>query len=462
MKKKQILLVLATLFYSGIAFAQTQPQPKDPNADLPFRPNPQTNQKALQHFGNMKFGVYMNWGPYTLTGQEASWSMTNLKKYESNYSKWIPKGWNPNEWGNLIKTVGAKYFVWVAKHHDGFCLWNTKTTDNSVMHYPYHTDVTAEVVKMCKKYNIDLGLYLSIIDAHFSKWNQIYPHGAKMPGFPREIPQIASLTERQGLELIHEFHPFELWFDGGWLDGWRSSQYPKELEEAFRKAEPDILMTRLGNYVDDYPSMEAKIGTYRPYPWEMVSSVAYPRYSWGNDLKYKSVPFLVETLCRIVCGNGNYLLAFVPDANGKIPVVQEKIASELGSWVHQSSEAIFDTKGGPYYPNIWGGSTRKGNKVYLYILSEAPDTFHLPSLGEKIKSERVITGGKIIIKQNKKGLTVMAPAKEKDVEGVAIVELTLSHPVSEMIEASNPKSPIYEKVNKEVAPIQDRNGKVLN
>ncbi|MGH2645507.1 MAG: alpha-L-fucosidase, partial [Chitinophagaceae bacterium] len=348
-------------------------------------------------------------------------------------------------------------------HHDGLCYWDTKTTNNNIMDFPYHRDITADLAKMCRKYGINFGLYLSIIDAHFSKWNRIYPHGAKMPGFPEEIPQIANLTERQGLELIHEFHPFELWFDGGWLDGWRSSKYPKELEEAFRKADPNILLTRLGNYTDDYPSMEAKIGVYRPYPWETVTSIAYPRYSWGPDLHYKSVPFLVETLCRVICGNGNYLLAFIPDVNGQIPEVQQKMAKEMGGWVRKNSEAIFGTRGGPYYPNKWGGSTYRGNEVYLYILSEAPEGFTLPPIDAKILSVSVLSGSNVIsVKQTSKGLTVVAPNKEKDAEGVAILKLTLEHGVHNMIEASNPKSALYENIDKDAVPIQDRNGKVLN
>lgn len=220
------------LFFSFADFALSAT--KYPNAATPFTPNPQTNQEALAHFANEKFGVYFSWGPYTLMGKEASWSMTNRKEYESYYPKWNPVGFNIDDWGNLCKTLDAKYVVWVAKHHDGFCLWNTKTTDNNVMDIPFHTDVTAEVAKMCKRYGLDFGIYLSIMDIHFSKWNHPYAHGDKMPGFPAEIPEIAKYTERQGLELIHEFHPFELWFDGGWLDGWRSSQYPKQLEDAFR------------------------------------------------------------------------------------------------------------------------------------------------------------------------------------------------------------------------------------
>lgn len=155
--------------------------------------------------------------------------------------------------------------------------------------------------------------------------------------------------------------------------------------------------------MDDYGSMEAKIGVYSKYPWETVTSIAYPRYTWGPDLKYKSVPYLIESLSRVVCGNGNYLLAFIPDVNGKIPAAEQKIAVEMGAWVHKSADAIFDTHAGPYYPNKWGGSTSRGSKVYLYIMSEAPEKFSLPPLGARIISTEMITDGVIKVIQTKKG-----------------------------------------------------------
>lgn len=412
----------------------------------------------------MKFGVIIHWGPHTLSGKEISWSMSNAKKYSSWNKKWDPKNWNPDNWGDIINELGAKYLVWVAKHHDGFCEWNTQTTNYNVMHTPYHKDVTAEIAKMCRKYGIDLGLYLSIMDAHFSGWNRIYPHGTKMPGFPQEIPELANYVKRQGLELIHKYHPFELWFDGGWLDGWRSSKYPKGLATTFRNADSAILMTRLGNYVNDYGSMEAKVGAYSPYPWETVTSVSYPRYSWGWNLHFKSVPYLVQSFCRTIIGNGNYLLAFVPAPSGKIQEKQQKIAKKMGTWVHKNSTAIFGTRAGPYYPNKWGGSTHRGNEVYLFILKEAPKKFYLPPIGTKVLSTRVISGSKgIKVKQNKEGgLTVIAPKNAKDAKGVAVVALRLKHAVNKMIEASNPKSPLHLDIKKAPKPIQNRGGKVSN
>jgi len=459
MKRKQFILPFLSFVCAVNIMAQSKP--KDSNASLPFEPNPQTDKKALEHFANEKFGVMLTWGPYTMNGQEASWSMHDRAAYESYYTKWMPKGFDTNAWGKLFTTLGAKYLVWVTKHHDGLCLWDTRTTDNNIMNLPYHENITADFANMCKKYGMNFGAYISIIDVHDSKWNRVYPHGAKMPGFPEQVPQIAQLLKDQTLELIKEFHPFVLWFDGAWLDGWRSSKYPVELENVFRRSEPNALITRLGNNTDDFESMEAKIGTYRQYPWETVTSVAYPRYSWSPDLKYKTVPYLIETLSRIVCGNGNYLLSFIPDADGRIPAAQQKIAAEMGAWVHKNAKAIFGTRGGPYYPNNWGGSTHKGRKVYLYILPEAPEKFLLPTIGAKIIKTKIINGGNILIKPTDKKLVIDAPVNERGVEGVTIVELTLDHEVSGMIEASRTNTKINGSVNDDVRPIEDRKGKVL-
>lgn len=459
MKRKQICSSIFLLIYVTNILAQ--PKPKDPNASLPFRPNPQTNEKALKHFTDEKFRVIVHWGPYALNGWEASWSMHNREEYESYYGKWTPKDFNADAWGKLFQTLGAKYLVWVTKHHDGFCLWDTKTTDNNIMNFPYRENITVDFAKICKKYGMDFGAYLSIIDVNDSKWNRVYAHGDKMPGFPEQISQIAKLIKDQTLELINEFHPSVLWFDGAWLDGWRSSNYPVNLENTFRKASPDILITRLGNNTDDFESMEAKIGTYRQYPWETVTSVAYPKYSWTPNLKYKSVPYLVETLSRVVCGNGNYLLAFIPNTDGGIPEEQQKIATEMGAWVHKNAQAIFGTSGGPYYPNSWGAVHAKTQKFIFNILSESPDTLSLPSIGAKVLKTKIINGGKISIKSSNKDLTIYAPVNERGSEGVSIVELTLDHEISGMIEAFRPNTKIKESINGDVRPIEDRKGKVL-
>lgn len=460
MKRKEVILLTLSFVCTVSIIAQSKP--KDRNGSLPFTSNPQTDTSALEHFADEKFGVMLTWGPYTMDGKEASWSMHNRAAYESYYTRWQPKGFNADMWGKLFTTLGAKYLIWVTKHHDGLCLWDTKTTDNNIMNLPYHENITADFANVCKKYRIDFGTYISIIDAHDSKWDKIYAHGDQMPGFPEQVPQIAKLLKNQTLELIKEFHPFVLWFDGAWLDGWRSSKYPVKLENVFRMAAPNVLITRLGNNTDDFESMEAKIGTYRPYPWETVTSVAYPRYSWTPDLKYKTVPYLVETLSRVVCGNGNYLLSFIPDADGRIPVVQQKIAFQMGAWVHKNAKAIFGTRGGPYYPNDWGGSTHKGHHVYLYILSEAPEKFSLPPIGAKIIKTQVINGGNILIKLINKGLVIDAPLKERGTEGVTIIELTLDQEISGMIEASKHASQIKTSIDSDVRPIEDRKGKVLN
>ena len=123
----------------------------------------------------------------------------------------------------------------------------------------------------------------------------------------------------------------------------------------------------------DFVSMEAKIGAYRATPWEMVTSTAYPTYSYNDHIKYKPAGYFLQILSRVACGNGNLLLNFVPDVEGEIGPEQQQIAQGIGGWLKTNGAAIYGTQGGPWYPNAWGGSTRHGKTVFIQLLPEAPE-----------------------------------------------------------------------------------------
>ena len=211
-------------------------------------------------------------------------------------------------------------------------------------------------------------------------------------------------------------------------------------------ANPKVLFTRLGNDVDDFECMEARIGAFLPEPWEMVSSVAYPTYSYNTRIKYKTPEYLVQTLSRVVCGNGNLLLNFVPDVEGAIPDVQMKLAGEIGGWLKTNGDAIYGTRGGPWYPGAWGGSTRKGGKVFLQLLPEAPEALTLSACSAKVLSARVLGGKPIPVKQSEAGLELTVPNSVRDPK-VTVVELTLDAETKGMIEASKQHMPVKRKTD---------------
>lgn len=401
-------------------------------------------EAALQRFANMRFGIMFHWGPAVLRNQEISWSMSNRAKYESVYQKFDPKDFDPDAWAKLGNAVGARYMIYVCKHHDGFCMWNTKTTDNNIMNTPFKRDVVGELATACRRHGLVFGTYLSIMDIHEAKWNHCYPARTEMPGYPAGIPHIAEFTKQQTLELLKKYHSRIMWYDGGWLEGWRDSDGPFEVAEVIRKFNPNVLITRLGNQVDDYECMEARIGAYRSKPWEMVTSVAYPTYSYNTRIKYKPAAYFIQTLSRVVCGNGNLLLNFVPNMQGAIPDEQLKLAREIGGWLKINGEAVYGTLGGPWYPGAWGGSTRKGKDIFVYLLPDAPGVLHLPSCGAKVVGSRLLGGGTLTVTQSDDGIEISVPESARDSK-VTVVELTMDKEVNGMIEASKHLLPARKK-----------------
>jgi alpha-L-fucosidase len=323
------------------------------------------------------------------------------------------------------------------------------------MNTPFKRDVVAELSKACRQQGLMFGTYLSIMDIHEDKWNRCYAARTQMPGYPEGIPHITEFTAAQTAELLTKYNSQMMWYDGAWLAGWRTSDAPATVEDVIRWANPRALITRLGNDADDYECMEARIGTYRAVPWEMVTSVAYPTYSYNTHIKYKTASFFIQTLSRVVCGNGNLLLNFVPDTEGAIPPEQQQIAEEMGDWLKTNGQAVYGTRGGPYYPNTWGGSTRRGKTIYLFLLPEAPETLQLPPCGAKVVSSRTLTGGGVSISQTDDGIAINLPQSSRDPK-TTVVELTMDTEVQDMVQDSRPKLPVKIKQNALPAPIEER------
>jgi alpha-L-fucosidase len=448
----------AILCFSTITIAAepaTRPATASVSADQPRPTNPHSDQQSLDRFADDRLGIMFHWGPAVLRNNEISWSMSNRAKYESVYKDFNPKHFDPDQWAALGNTLGAKYMTYVCKHHDGFCMWDTKTTDNNVMNTPFKRDVVAELSAACDRHGLMFGTYLSIMDIHEDKWDRCYAARTPMPGYPAGIPHITDFTARQTNELLTKYHSQMMWYDGGWLAGWRQSDGPATVEAVIRKDNPKALITRLGDGVDDYECMEARIGTYRSVPWEMVTSVAYPTYSYNTHIKYKPASYFIETFSRVVCGNGNLLLNFVPDADGAFPPEQQKIAADIGKWTRANAKAIFGTRGGPYYPNTWGGSTRKDERIFIFALPEAPELLALPACGAAVQRANLLSGADVTFRQTGAGIELSIPQAIRD-PAVTVIELTMDRPVTHMVQASRPKTPVKIKQNAVPAPIEER------
>ena len=412
--------------------------------------------KAESRFADMRFGVMMHWGPGVLHKKEISWRMPEIggrKKYEAIYPNFNPQKFNADEWASLVDLAGGKYAVYVTKHHDGFCMWDTKTTDINVMNTPFKVDVTGEFAKACRQKGLAYGTYLSIMDVHEAKWEQVYGSQEDMPGYPEGIPHILNFTTRQCLELVRQYDPDIMWFDGQWLEGW-NKDIAANLYDRLKEEKPELLITRIQsrpplgsdgswdykNNVGDYHSMEFKIGGYMKTPWEVVTSIGIHNYSYNDQMTYFTPGKMIEKLTRVWCGNGNFLLGFVPDFDGAIPEVQKEIAKEIGDWIRANSEAVYGTRGGPWYPTQWGGSTCKGKNVYVYALPDAPQVIRLSASTAKVLNARVLsTGTSVEFDQDEEGLNLILPESIRDPKAT-VIRLTMDKEINGMLDHRKERS----------------------
>jgi alpha-L-fucosidase len=376
-----------------------------------FKPDP----AAMRRWQEMRFGMFIHWGPVSLTGQEIGWSRgkpTPIETYDNLYREFNPVKFNADEWVSIAKAAGMKYVVLTTKHHDGFCLWDTKFTDYNIMNGPFKRDVTRELADACRKQGIAFGAYYSVCDWYHPDFPLTSPHG-EVKREKSDLDAYNRFLLAQIRELITNYGPLiTIWND-----------VPQEFKgrgtptiQLVRELQPDILINDRTGDGGDYSTPEQKIGAFdMTRPWEScMTTSAHNAWAWGGD--QDGVKPLAECLLMLIrgaAGDGNVLLNVGPRPDGIIDPAQAALLKEMGDWLQKYGESIYATRGGPYKPAPHIVSTRKGDTVYLHILDWPQDTFHLPSLPARVVASTVLTGGSVNVKQSADGLSVSVPAANR-------------------------------------------------
>jgi alpha-L-fucosidase len=311
--------------------------------------------ERMQWFVEAQYGMFIHFGLYSRLGGE--WKGQPMRKMK--YSEWIQadleipreeyaeiaKDFNPAQFdADLIvrtaKAAGMKYLVITSKHHDGFCLWDSKYTEFDVGSTPFKgRDVLAELNEACKKHGIKFGLYYSILD-----WN----HPTQVPSLQKESPNwrwgrtylrdgdeknkaiYTTYQKNQILELIENYDPAVLWFDGEWVQWW-TDEDGIDLYNTIRKASPHTIMNnRVGkrnSFEADFVCKEQRhFEEAFPKHWEACYTM---NKSWGykkDDDEWKDAATVYGKLKDVNAKGGNLLLNVGPDGNG---VVQEEAITIL-------------------------------------------------------------------------------------------------------------------------------------
>jgi len=327
-KKSLLPVVLCLLCFSLSGLAQPG-SPQEANRNLKLLNNP-----ALQEeFMDWGLGLFIHWSMDSQLGSVISHSMAGAsEEYLDRFINELPKTFSPDkyspeEWMRLASLSGAKYMVLTAKHHSGFCLWNTLTTDFSIMNTPYRKDIVRDYVEACRKYGLKVGFYFSPEDFWFlHKQGHLIRRRADYANISGN-PELLQHNRAQIKELLTEYGKIDvIFFDA--FDNQLLVEYVHELQ-------PECLVTR-----GEMQTPEQEIpDTPMPGPWEACFTLGTQWQFKPTNESYKSGRELIEMLINIRAKGGNLLLNIGPEPSGIIPMEQERILRELGLWMFDNREA---------------------------------------------------------------------------------------------------------------------------
>jgi len=392
------------------AFSTERPSPKQEEKE-----SQQEFEARMEWWREARFGMFIHWGPVSLLGTELSWSRAGERRgvnstgylsskpgfipvevYDSLYQCFYPARFDAREWTDLAKDAGMKYIVFTTKHHDGFCLFDSKLTEHKITNSPFKRDVVKELADACHEAGIHLGFYYSQLD-----W--FHPDFRKGARHKRYIEYLHG----QVRELCTNYGKIDiLFFDyGGTVEEWESHRMFKMV----RELQPDIVINNRLALPGDYDTPEQEIGDFQnDRPWESNMTIGQ-QWAWKTNDDIKSLKECIQTLVRVNGGDGNFLFNVGPMPTGAIEPRQAERLKEMGLWLSKYGESIYSTRGGPFKPGLWGASTFKDDIIYLHILEWKEEMIKLPTLDKRIVSSELLTGGTVKIKQDDKGFSVTVP-----------------------------------------------------
>jgi alpha-L-fucosidase len=381
---------------------------------------------AMKRWQDMRFGMFIHWGPVSLTHREIGWSRgaeTPIEVYDNLYKKFNPTKFDADQWVSLAKAAGMKYIVLTTKHHDGFCLWDTKLTDYNIMNSPFKRDVVKELSDACKKQGVAFGTYYSTCDWHHPDFPLTSP-GGQVKRKKSDIDAYNRYLLGQTRELITKYGPLvTLWNDVPQLFQGRGV---KTIELA-RGLQPDIIINNRTGDGGDYDTPEQEVGAFRmDRPWESCMTIsAHGQWAWGGPKDgVKSLKDCVLMLVLCAGGDGNMLLNIGPEPTGAIEDAQIERLKDIGGWMAKCGESIYATRGGPYKPTKHLASTRKGNTIYLHILDWPQDVLKLPALSAKIVKSSLLTGGDVQVNQTDDAVEISVPKGDRQaIDTIVVLEL---------------------------------------
>lgn len=382
-----------------------------------------TDDQRMAWWRDARFGMFIHWGLYSVPAGEwngetnhAEWIRTTaripLKTYDTFVDQFNPVKFDADAWVKMAKDAGMKYIVITTKHHDGFCLFDSRQTDFDIMSTPCKKDIMKALAKACRKHHIKMCWYYSIMDWHHPDYLPRRNWETERSTDGADFDRYVEYMKAQLKELITNYGDIGvLWFDGEWERTW-NRQYGFDLYNYVRGLQPDIIinnrvgagrsgmegMDKNGGFAGDFGTPEQQIpATGLPgVDWETCMTM---NDHWGynkHDKNWKSTQDLIRKLADIASKGGNFLLNVGPKADGTFPKASVERLRQIGDWMDINGESIYKTSASPFRKLNWGRCTQKkifgGTRLYLHVFDWPEDgKLVVPGIYNQVKKVYLLT-----------------------------------------------------------------------
>jgi alpha-L-fucosidase len=367
----------------------------------------------MKWWHDARFGMFVHWGVYSTIGRH-EWVMENeaipVSEYEPYARSFKPKPNAARDWARLARRAGQKYMVMTTKHHEGFCLFDTKTTAYCAPKQGPGRDLVREYVEAARAEGLRVGFYYSLMDWH-------HPDGARCATDEAARRRFVDYLHEHIRELLTNYGKVDvLWYDVAWpLDatGFESER----MNEMVFKLQPEIIVNNRNRLEGDFSTPEQRIeAAQNGRAWESCMTL---NGSWGyhaNDTEWKTPKTIARNLISCCRDGGNYLLNIGPRGDGSIPEESVRVLETVGAWLDRNAAAIYTSE--PCQPrrSAYAMFTRTGHTLYMHIHAWPGETAVITGLTTPVKSARLLATGRAVSIQQEKLRTKLTglPAQPPD------------------------------------------------
>lgn len=413
LKLKTELSVLFIIL--SVALSQAQPS-------TAYMEKYNASMKRTEWFRKARFGMFIHYGVYAIPGR-GEWVQSNERMSVEEYRKYVdafvPSSYKPAAWASLAKEAGMQYAVMTAKHHDGFCLFDSKHTDYKISRNLPGRDFVKEYVEAFRAQGLKVGLYYSLIDWHHPDYPNVGNHPMRenkdWKNDKRNWDNYLNYMHSQIKELMTNYGKIDiLWLDYSFDDYQGEKWKAKELIAMIRSLQPDIILNNRLVFNEGNSAQKRKFEGYgdfetpemgipevpvvdiydNPLPWETCLTL---NNNWGfsfNDNEWKSPETIVNALVEVTSKGGNLLLNVGPEPQGTIPAPCQAVLKEVGVWMKANHESIYGCGKAELEKPVWGYFTQNGKALYAHWTNPKIGNINIKGYADRVESVTMLHDGK--------------------------------------------------------------------